>query len=144
SRAFGGRRFTRPARAVAGFRCRAFGRGVARAALPAGTCYTGRAMSRVLITAFEPYPPWEANSSWLCLMELTRDLPRFDGLTTRRYPVDFAAVRSRLEKELQAGFDVVLHLGQAPGSGSLRLEQFALNVGGEPSQPAEAFAPLEM
>ena len=48
-------------------------------------------MASVLITAFEPYDRWEANSSWLALVELTKDLPSEPRITTRRYPVDFAA-----------------------------------------------------
>ena len=32
-------------------------------------------MTTVLITAFEPYDDWPENSSWLALLDLTRDLP---------------------------------------------------------------------
>jgi len=32
-------------------------------------------MTRVLITAFEPFDRWSENSSWLALVELTRSLP---------------------------------------------------------------------
>ena len=32
-------------------------------------------MPSVLITAFEPYDRWRANSSWLTLVQLTQDLP---------------------------------------------------------------------
>jgi hypothetical protein len=40
-------------------------------------------MKSVLVTAFEPYGPWQANASWLCLLELTRELPSLTALTTR-------------------------------------------------------------
>src|SRR3990172_537878 len=53
-------------------------------------------MSSLLITAFEPYDRWDQNSSWLTLMELVRELPASPVITTRRYPVDFSAVRSLL------------------------------------------------
>lgn len=96
-------------------------------------------MPSVLVTAFEPYDRWEANSSWLTLIELTRNMPTEPKLVTRRYPVDFMAARQRLEKDLEGDFDFVLHLGQAPGSGNIRLESIALNLGSslqeDPDQP---------
>ena len=55
---------------------------------------------RVLITAFEPYDRWRENSSWLALVELTKELPREPHVTTRLYPVDFGLVRSKLEEDL--------------------------------------------
>ncbi|MEX2120854.1 MAG: pyroglutamyl-peptidase I [Pirellulales bacterium] len=86
-------------------------------------------MSSVLVTAFEPYDDWAANSSWLCLQELARDLPALPAVTTRLYPVDFAAARERLWQDLAADYDFALHLGQAPGSSAIRLEAIGLNVG---------------
>ncbi|HVX10081.1 MAG TPA: pyroglutamyl-peptidase I [Pirellulales bacterium] len=95
----------------------------------------------ILITAFEPYGHWTANASWLCLVELTRELPKRSTLVTRRYPVDFAAARARLAADLAADFDYVIHLGQAPGESVVRLEAIGLNVGGLPStRPDEYFA----
>ena len=46
-------------------------------------------MPQILLTAFGPYGPFPDNASWLALIELTRDLPDFVSVTTRRYPVDF-------------------------------------------------------
>ena len=96
-------------------------------------------MPSVLVTAFEPYDRWDTNSSWLTLVELTRNMPTEPRLVTRRYPVDFLQTRKRLEKDLEADFDFVLHLGQAPGSGNIRLEAIALNLGSaledDPDQP---------
>ncbi|MFW6170075.1 MAG: pyroglutamyl-peptidase I [Planctomycetota bacterium] len=85
-------------------------------------------MSRVLITAFEPYAPWEENASWRALVELTRNLPQRPRVTTRLYPVDFEMVRKRLTEDLCGDFDTVLHLGQAPGSSSIQLEAIGLNA----------------
>lgn len=99
-------------------------------------------MPSVLVTAFEPYDRWSTNASWQCLQELTRDLPTQPIVTTRRYPVDFIAARERLAADLAANFDFALHLGQAPGSSSIRLEAFALNVGGVPGEPPEQLRPL--
>jgi pyroglutamyl-peptidase len=91
-------------------------------------------MKTVLLTAFEPYDHWTTNASWLALVELTRDLPQRPRIVTRRYPVDFATLRERLEADLQANYDYALHLGQAPGSSRLRLEAIGINFGGERGQ----------
>ncbi len=50
-------------------------------------------MTRVLLTAFEPYDTWKANASWLALVDLTSDLPSQPQVTTRLYPVDFDQLR---------------------------------------------------
>lgn len=99
-------------------------------------------MSSVLITAFEPYDRWDDNSSWLAIVELTKSLPSEPRVTTRRYPVDFAAVRERLTEDLAAGYDYALHLGQAPGLARVHLEAIGLNIGGTSQQLAEEFQPL--
>lgn len=99
-------------------------------------------MASVLITAFEPYDLWHANSSWLTLVELTQDLPSQPAITTRLYPVDFAAVKEKLASDLRANHDVALHLGQAPGSTRIQLEAFAINVGGSSHQSPDEFRGL--
>lgn len=86
-------------------------------------------MPNVLITCFEPYDRWRDNSSWLALVELTRNTPTHPRIVTRRYPVDFARTRPLLEKDLAADFDAVFLLGQAPGRTAIELESIALNVG---------------
>jgi pyroglutamyl-peptidase len=96
----------------------------------------------VLITTFEPYGAWKENSSWLCLLELTRGLSDLSAITTRRYPVDFAKMHERLARDLEADYDLVLHLGQAPGAGHIRLEAVGLNIGGTPDQSPENFGTL--
>src|SRR6516164_8859698 len=96
----------------------------------------------VLITAFEPYGTWKENSSWLCLLELTRGLADLSEITTRRFPVDFALARDRLARDLEANYDLVLHLGQSPGAGHIHLEAVGLNIGGTPDQSPEDFATL--
>jgi pyroglutamyl-peptidase len=99
-------------------------------------------MTSVLITAFEPYDRWNANASWLALVKLTQSLPAAPAVTTRLYPVDFAAVKERLAGDLAANFDYALHLGQAPGSTRIQLEAFAINVAGSSMQLAEQFGSL--
>jgi len=105
-------------------------------------------MPSVLLTAFEPYGQWTTNASWLAMVELTRDRPQSPHLTTRRYPVDFAALPGRLADDLQANYDYVIHLGQAPSSARLRLEAIGLNVAetandaGCSSRPLQADGPV--
>jgi pyroglutamyl-peptidase len=99
-------------------------------------------MTTVLLTAFEPYGRWRENSSWLTLVELTRDLPGDPKITTRLYPVEFRRVQERLAQDLAADYDYALHLGQAPGTSALRLESFALNVQTEPERQEEPIPPL--
>src|SRR4051812_23956974 len=99
-------------------------------------------MPRVLVTAFEPYDRWKANASWLALVQLTQDLPDEPQLTTRLYPVDFSEMKARLQADLSARYDYVLHLGQAPGSSRIQLEAIGLNIGGSSSQSPDQYRPL--
>jgi pyroglutamyl-peptidase len=99
-------------------------------------------MTSVLITAFRPYAPWLANASWLALVEMTKDLPPEPQVTTRLYPVEFAALRERLEEDLEENYDVVLHLGQAPGAAEIRLEAIGLNVGEDSGENPHRFFAL--
>lgn len=96
-------------------------------------------MPRILITAFEPYGGWSENSSWLALIEFTKQLGSDSNVTTRLYPVDFDSVAQRLRKDLAADYDFALHLGQAPGAASVKLEAIGLNVGGRSEQRPEEF-----
>jgi pyroglutamyl-peptidase len=98
-------------------------------------------MPRVLITAFGPYGKWAENSSWLALVELTRQLPALPEITTRLYPVDLATVTERLTQDLP-GHDYVLHLGQAPGATSVQLEAIGINVRAGGVDEAAAPQPL--
>jgi pyroglutamyl-peptidase len=100
-------------------------------------------MVSVLITAFEPYDRWQANSSWQAVIEMTKDRPDEPKITTRLYPVDFRAAKAKLSEDLQANFDFALHLGQAPGSTGIRLESIGINVGASSQQlPYQSSLPL--
>lgn len=88
-------------------------------------------MPRILLTAFEPYDPWTTNASWLSLIELTRDLPVEAELTTRLYPVDLESMKHKLTEDLKSNFDFAFHVGQAPRTSCLQLEEMALNVASE-------------
>jgi pyroglutamyl-peptidase len=101
-------------------------------------------MKSVLITAFEPYDVWTSNASWLALMVLVRERPNEPRIVTRRYPVDFQAVQERLAADLDGEYDLALHLGQAPGTGLIKLEAFGVNVGGRIGQHPDEFAPLSL
>ena len=97
---------------------------------------------RVLLTAFEPYDIWEQNSSWEALVTYLHNRGTVPGVTTRRYPVDLLKLQSRLEKDLELGFDAILHLGQAPGISRVQMEAIALNVAGMTEAAGDFFGPL--
>jgi pyroglutamyl-peptidase len=99
-------------------------------------------MKTVLITAFEPYDRWPVNSSWEALVALTRELPEWPKVVTRRYPVDFEKTQQKLAEELEGDFDYAIHLGQAPGSARIHLEAVAVNIAGHSQQSPEDFQPL--
>ncbi len=61
---------------------------------------------------------------------------------TRLYPVDFAEVAARLEKDLTDNIDVAIHLGQSPGNGRIDLEAIGINWACERGQRAEEAWPL--
>ncbi len=85
-------------------------------------------MTRVLLTAFEPYDRWTDNASWSALVDLTN---WYDGpaeLTTRRYPVELTGMSEKLREDLHQGFDLAIHLGQSPGSTQVKLEAVGLNL----------------
>lgn len=100
-------------------------------------------MARLLITAFRPFDAWQENASWLALQSLMRDLPAEVEVTTRLYPVDYDELRPRLAMDLATPYDAVLHLGQAAGSASIRLEQFALNARRDRFQSSDEAPELE-
>ena len=85
-------------------------------------------MPRILLTAFEPYETWKTNASWLALIELTRDLPKEVEITTRLYPVELEAMKDKLTTDLKANFDFAFHVGQAPRTSCIQLEELAVNV----------------
>ena len=91
-------------------------------------------MTRILLSAFEPYDRWKENSSWLALMDLTSWYEGDLEITTRRYPVDLPKMKSQLEDDLRLDFDYAIHLGQSPGSPIVKIESVGLNVrtNGEP------------
>ena len=99
-------------------------------------------MPTVLLTAYEPYDDWPENASWLVLKELARDLPSEPEVTTRLYPVEFAALKERLAADMQADYDYTLHLGQAPGRASIALETIGLNIALDRDAADEETRPL--
>ena len=100
-------------------------------------------MPRVLLTAFGPYGEWSENASWLALQALMRDAPHGVDLTTRRYPVDFQGLRERMAADLVSRYDVAIHLGQAPGSGVVRLESVGINQAREVQEEGTEVRELE-
>ncbi len=85
-------------------------------------------MTRVLLTAFEPYDRWPENSSWLALIDLTSWYDGSAHLVTRRYPVDLTRMSELLQNDLHDNYDIAIHLGQSPGAPLIKLERVGLNV----------------
>jgi len=85
-------------------------------------------MARILLTAFEPYEPWKTNASWLALIELTSQLEATSEITTRLYPVELSAMKAKLAIDLKTQYDFVFHIGQAPKSSCIQLEEYAVNI----------------
>lgn len=85
-------------------------------------------MTSALITAFEPYDRWEDNASWEALVEFTSWYGGDVDLTTRRYPVELSAMSQSLRRDLTAGYDFAIHLGQSPIAGNVKLESVGLNL----------------
>lgn len=100
-------------------------------------------MTRVLMTAYGAYDDWETNASWLAMQALTLEMPTHVELTTRLYQVDFESVRTKLAEDVRQGYDVILHLGQSPGSGQIELEAFGVNIARRRMQPRSEATPLE-
>lgn len=100
-------------------------------------------MTRVLVTAFEPYGEWTTNSSLMCLRALEQDHDPACQLALQVYPVDFQLTAERIRADLLDGYDFALHLGQAPGSTEVRLEAIGLNIGQEPGTSLSQFSLLD-
>ncbi len=99
-------------------------------------------MTRILVTAFEPYGEWNRNSSWDALVAWLSSRGGDPRVVTRKYPVDLVQLHSRLDRDLTMGFDAVLHLGQAPGTAAVQLESIALNVAGVTETPNLEYGPI--
>jgi pyroglutamyl-peptidase len=98
---------------------------------------------KILVTAFEPYDQWSENSSWEALAEMLKEHGLPEGVTTRRYPVDLEKLKERLFKDLESGFDAVLHLGQSPGASAIHLETIAVNIAGVTYNGGKLWGPLD-
>jgi pyroglutamyl-peptidase len=80
---------------------------------------------RILITAFGPFGGRSRNASSLALAGLKRRLPR---INSRVFPVDAVVAPRRMDQALrQTKPDVLIMLGEAGGSTSVRLESTAWN-----------------
>ncbi|MCO8122772.1 pyroglutamyl-peptidase I [Stieleria sp. TO1_6] len=85
-------------------------------------------MTRILITAFEPYERWKENASWSALVDLTSWYEGDLEIVTRRYPVDLSKLKDQLQQDLAHDFDFAIHLGQSPGTAVVKLETVGLNM----------------
>jgi len=99
-------------------------------------------MKKVLLTAFGPFGRWKENSSWLALVELTREMPQFLQLVTRKYPVSLTSIRERIETDMHGDYDFAIHLGQTNKAPRLLLESVALNVATDPEKTENHWSPV--
>lgn len=76
------------------------------------------------------------------MIELLQERPKDIDLVTRRYPVELEGLRSNLAKDLKQPFDAVIHLGQAPGISSIKIEAVALNFAGCVEEQGEELPPI--
>ena len=101
------------------------------------------AMTSVLITAFEPYDRWQANSSWLTLVQSDAKPARASRPSPRG---SIRSISPRSRKSWPATCEptttMPCTLGQAPGSTRIQLESIAINVGGSSTQSPDQFRPL--
>jgi pyroglutamyl-peptidase len=80
---------------------------------------------RILVTAFGPFEGRAENASHLALLELKRTMP---SIRTRILPVDSVRAPSRLREAVRSlQPDLLILLGEAAGSGAIRLETSAWN-----------------
>lgn len=85
-------------------------------------------MTRVLLTAFEPFDGREANASQQVADSLiARGVPGAE-LRSVVLPVSFRSAPERLAEALDDGPEVVVALGEAAGSTKLRFERVAINL----------------
>lgn len=99
-------------------------------------------MSRILLTAYEPYDHWETNVSQLVLERLDGELSGRHEITSQVYPVAFSGIRDLLAADLSNGFEYAIHMGQAPGYQEVTLEAIGINVAVERGQSPEEGVPL--
>ncbi|WP_181064372.1 pyroglutamyl-peptidase I [Pseudoclavibacter sp. AY1F1] len=83
----------------------------------------------VLLTGFEPFGGHASNPSWTAV-QLVRDSWAGDArLEVRQLPVDFASVDGALRAALaEVNPDIVISVGLAAGTESIRVERIAINV----------------
>ena len=109
---------------------------------------------RILVTCFEPYDEFLVNASQEA-MRIAQHRWEANGraelaisVEWRTLPVDFDLAPQALLPWLDEGFDTVLHLGQAPGSGVVQLEKRGVNAGWGPRDSKErtlaAHGPTEL
>lgn len=99
-------------------------------------------MSRILLTAYEPYDDWKTNASQLVLERLEGKLDGPHEIEMRLYPVSFGRIGDLLSADLSRGYDFAIHMGQAPGYKEVTLEMIGINVAVDRGQAPEDGVPL--
>lgn len=86
-------------------------------------------MTRILLSAFEPFDGATVNPSSEVAARLEVDPPPGVDLKTVHLPVETETAAARLlEVWRRSGSNVVVMLGEARGSATIRLEQVAINL----------------
>jgi pyroglutamyl-peptidase len=87
------------------------------------------AMTRVLLTGFEPFDNSTVNPSWEAVRLVGSAPPEGVSLTTAMVPVVFADVIGRLREAIEESDpDVVICVGEAGGRPDVTVERVAINV----------------
>ncbi|PPG35816.1 pyroglutamyl-peptidase I [Pseudoclavibacter sp. RFBG4] len=101
-------------------------------------------MPTVLLTGFEPFDGNTSNPSWTAVQEV-RD--RWDGdaeIHVRQLPVDFARVDDALRDAIaEVDPDIVISVGLAGGTDSIRVERVAINVDDARIPDNSGFQPID-
>lgn len=86
-------------------------------------------MPTVLLTGFEPFGGDTSNPSWTAVQAVRDTWVGAARIEVRQLPVDFARVDDALRAALaEVSPDVVIAVGLAGGSESVRVERIAINV----------------
>lgn len=102
-------------------------------------------MTRVLVTAFEPFGGETMNPSQLAV-QLLADLPPTVGveLTTAILPVEFLRAGDVMRRSIEAcGAEVVVCVGEAGGRSSVTVERFAVNLDDAALPDNAGYQPIE-
>jgi pyroglutamyl-peptidase len=96
----------------------------------------------IVVTGFEPFGEYSENSSWEVVRRISACT--IDGVATQLLPVSFVRVGEALREAVAKHHpDLIVMLGQAGASDSIRLERVALNLMDSRMGDNDGFTPDE-